>query len=84
MDRQVWGQMILVPQDPCPHWNVKLKLLILCWTSSLSDAKCSQIEACFGPNALVASIEAQCFVLASALCMRTLPTEKSPISSEVN
>jgi hypothetical protein len=27
--RQVWGQMILVPKDPCPCWNVKLKLLYL-------------------------------------------------------
>jgi hypothetical protein len=28
--RQVWGQAILVPKDPCPCWNVKLKLLLEC------------------------------------------------------
>ncbi len=24
-----WRQMILVPKDPCPFWNVKLKLLLV-------------------------------------------------------
>jgi hypothetical protein len=29
MDRnRSWGQMLLVPKDPCPCWNVKLKLLL--------------------------------------------------------
>jgi hypothetical protein len=25
--RQVWGQMLLVPKDPCQCWNIKFKLL---------------------------------------------------------
>jgi hypothetical protein len=29
MDRnRFWGQLILVPKDPCPCWRIKLKLLI--------------------------------------------------------
>ncbi len=31
MDEEgLWGQMIVVPKDPCPCWNVKLKLLLKC------------------------------------------------------
>jgi hypothetical protein len=56
--RQVCGQMILVPKDPCPWWNIKLKLLNVFDASTASgaiDYRCEVIIYFHSPSNIVKS-----------------------------
>jgi hypothetical protein len=84
MDEEgLWGEMIVVPKDPCPCWNVKLKLL---YSQREPKSPAPYIAAAGWLKAQISGSANphRNFVIASQGEMASFPVETTPFFLEID